>query len=638
VVVVVVVCLFVEMMSTAGALSTCFVDPGVGMLRMTKVLDGSRRAANESSSSSNSNSSSATSSRRPQQQLEESFHMSETCTKAAAWAVFQHHGGGGGGAAAAPAAATNYSYRQCYGIAVRRATRFKIEAQMKNGGGGGGHHHHHHHAAMPASSTTVCNSGGVFMKQLHQWDAGSTLFDSYELDAVSKQFDRAFQLLPSSSSSSSYSPEQQQQHHHHPPGAAARLHAYIDESHLALDTTRITSPFSPQLWHQDERVLLPAASESSWNNMQLDCVEEEFYTRRETLQQQQHRFFFQPCGATAAIIQPPAAAAADYTTSDGENNTAEEESTTFEEPVKLETCFKLGQNLHGPFQFAIQTPNPLNLSQRNARSSRDKFSHDTDHGARRQSFQEKVRSFFHKARISPQSESSSPAASSSHHSISGSSRDQSLNRPPRGGRKLSYTATTAPGPQEDSLLSNHDGWSYVDDQTHAWSDELLLKPPPVVVVVAAKHRKSGSFSLRSVTKALQNSLPHLGISESQRQRSQSTSDIHQQLQRQQELQQQHHHVYNHHHHHHHVVIEQQQKQQQQQEEDYELTLQDIDRRVPRKSIEEKTRRISFEDAAGNNNFNKVHRNSLEEEKRKQHSMTNSSASEQNKVHHHNIFA
>lgn len=632
------------MMSTAGALSTCFVDPGVGMLRMTKVLDGSRRAANESSSS-NSNSSSATSSRRPQQQLEESLHMSETCTKAAAWAVFQHHGGGGGGGAAAAAAAvTNYSYRQCYGIAVRRATRFKIEAQMKNGGGGGGHHHHHHHAAMPASSTTVCNSDGVFMNKLHQWDAGSTLFDSYELDALSKQFDRAFQLLPSSSSSSSssYSPEQQQQHHHHPPGPAARLQASIDESHLALDTTRITSPFSPQQWHQDERVLLPAASESSWNNMQLDCVEEECYTRRETLQQQQqqHRFFFQPCGATAAIVQPPAAAAAHYTTSDGENNTAEEESTTFEEPVKLETSLKLGQKLHGPFQFAIHTPNPLNLSQRNARSSMDKASHDTDHGARRQSFQEKLRSFFHKARISPQSESSSPGApSSSHHSISGSSRDHSLNRPRRGGRKLSYTATTAAGPQEDSLLSNHDGWSYVDDQTHAWSDKLLLKPPPVVVVVAAKHRKSGSFSLRSVTKALQNSLPHLVISESQRQRSQSTSDIHQQLQRQQELQQQHHHVYNHHHHHHHhVVIEQQQKQQQQQAEDYELTLQDIDRRVPRKSIEEKTRRISFEDAAGNNNFNKVHRNSLEEEKREQHSLTNSSTSESNQVHHHNIFA
>ncbi len=118
------------MMSTAGALSTCFVEPGVGMLRMTKVLDGSRRAANESSSSS----SSATSSRRPQQQqLEENLNMSETCTKAAAWAVFQHHGGGGGGGAAAAAdAATNYSYRQCYGIAVRRATRFKVFTHLLN--------------------------------------------------------------------------------------------------------------------------------------------------------------------------------------------------------------------------------------------------------------------------------------------------------------------------------------------------------------------------------------------------------------------------------------------------------------------------------------------------------------------------
>jgi len=123
-------------MSTAGALSTCFVEPGLGMLRMTKVLDGSRRAANESSSSSSSSSSSATSSRRPQQQqqqqLEENLNMSETCTKAAAWAVFQHHGGGGGVAAAAAAAATNYSYRQCYGIAVRRATRFKVTTHLLN--------------------------------------------------------------------------------------------------------------------------------------------------------------------------------------------------------------------------------------------------------------------------------------------------------------------------------------------------------------------------------------------------------------------------------------------------------------------------------------------------------------------------
>jgi hypothetical protein len=58
--------------------------------------------------------------------------MSETCTKAAAWAVFQHHGGGGGVAAAAAAAATNYSYRQCYGIAVRRATRFKVTTHLLN--------------------------------------------------------------------------------------------------------------------------------------------------------------------------------------------------------------------------------------------------------------------------------------------------------------------------------------------------------------------------------------------------------------------------------------------------------------------------------------------------------------------------
>jgi hypothetical protein len=63
----------------------------------------------------------------------------------------------------------------------------------------------------------------------------------------------------------------------------------------------------------------------------------------------------------------------------------------------------------------------------------------------------------------------------------------------------------------------------------------------------------------------------------------------------------HHHVY--HHHHHHVVMQHQQK-------DYELTLQDIDRRVLRKSFEEKARRISMEEH-GSSSF-KVPRNSLEE--------------------------
>jgi hypothetical protein len=50
--------------------------------------------------------------------------------------------------------------------------------------------------------------------------------------------------------------------------------------------------------------------------------------------------------------------------------------------------------------------------------------------------------------------------------------------------------------------------------------------------------------------------------------------------------------------------------QQQQQKDYELTLQDIDRRVLRKSFEEKARRISMEEH-GSSSF-KVPRNSLEE--------------------------
>lgn len=79
-------------------------------------------------------------------------------TKAAAWAVFNHHGGGGVGNS------------QTHGTAVRRPTRFKIEAQMK-----------HEIAHRSSISESVAAS----------WDAGSTLFDSFELDALLKTLDEA---------------------------------------------------------------------------------------------------------------------------------------------------------------------------------------------------------------------------------------------------------------------------------------------------------------------------------------------------------------------------------------------------------------------------------------------------------------
>ncbi|XP_024377714.1 uncharacterized protein [Physcomitrium patens] len=77
--------------------------------------------------------------------------------KAAAWAVFQHHGGGG--------------INQCpaHGSAVRRPSRFKIEAQMKN----------------ELAHRSVAQSVAA------NWDAGSTLFDSFELDSLLRTLDQA---------------------------------------------------------------------------------------------------------------------------------------------------------------------------------------------------------------------------------------------------------------------------------------------------------------------------------------------------------------------------------------------------------------------------------------------------------------
>ena len=83
-------------------------------------------------------------------------------TKAAAWAVFQHHGGGGA------------HRHHLIGHTMRRVTRFKIEAQMK-------HAMAHHSASHMPTDTSHVN-----------WDAGSTLFDSFELDSLCKQLGRSF--------------------------------------------------------------------------------------------------------------------------------------------------------------------------------------------------------------------------------------------------------------------------------------------------------------------------------------------------------------------------------------------------------------------------------------------------------------
>lgn len=81
--------------------------------------------------------------------------------KAAAWAVFQHNNEG------------SNSNRHGHGdrVLVQQATRFKIEAQMKN------------------ELERRC----MATEALPSWDAGSTLFDKYELDSVFKHLDFASQ-------------------------------------------------------------------------------------------------------------------------------------------------------------------------------------------------------------------------------------------------------------------------------------------------------------------------------------------------------------------------------------------------------------------------------------------------------------
>ncbi|CAK9237611.1 unnamed protein product [Sphagnum troendelagicum] len=501
-------------------------------------------------------------------------------TKAAAWAVFQHHGGSSG------------NYNRIYGLAVRRPTRFKIEAQMKSGGRHG------------VATTVLCSSSSSTANNL-QWDAGSTLFDSYELDSLSKQFDQAF-LLPSSRSAATSPPEE--------PLPARITLASIDETHPVVedDTTlgMSSSPFSRQLAaasrdHHARGVFLPSL------RMMRDCAEDAY-----NLVELQHHGL-QPIWPNSSTHETT-----EETTSSEimgsrvlqlqqQQPSPDESSSTLSVAAEEEIEDTLLKN---SFQFA-HTPNPLNLSQRRSRRSQDKSSalQDPD-GTMRQSFQERLRSFFHKARISPHQDSSSTttAHKDSH----------------RRGRK-SYTSS--PG---DSL--SHYGWSYVDEDHNRIPEELsssenrhrrrllaflrkmrahkkrgaadpLEAEPPAAATVAiscdchklSKHTKGErSFSLLSVSKALQ-SLPHhylgggasseLGNRQQQQEQGSSVSEH------------EHHHVY--HHHHHHVVMQQQQK-------DYELTLQDIDRRVLRKSFEEKARRISMEEH-GSSSF-KVPRNSLEE--------------------------
>ncbi|CAK9861716.1 unnamed protein product [Sphagnum jensenii] len=592
--------------------------------------------------------------------------MSSETTKAAAWAVFQHHGG-----------STNYN-RSC-GIGVRRATRFKIEAQMTKNHGGGGHSEGLHAGGV---ATSLCSSSRTVKN--HRWDAGSTLFDSYELDSLSKQFDRTFffQLHqePSSSccsSSSHTTPEEElflSSSSSFSSATTRSLTSCRDEESRRcqsspppsfLDTTRMSSPFSRHQSHRDARVLP--------SERMRDSVEDSY-----TLE---HRCSFQSQGANP--MQRPVVSSIDANTAyrdehhrhherdeapttsivDGQNATAGASGKSPGRSSVSSCCMEKGamaeeiqaqKLLHEEedkeeererereqaatrgLQFAGHTPNPLNLSQRKWRScvdyksSRSDVSADGGGPMMRQSFQEKLRSFFHKARISPQD--------SSPHKLG----RKSYTGPENSSSSLSSSSSSSP------LYGSWSYWNHVDDKkkhnhTPDESDELLYKShhrhkhrllslrksgrekkldaaasDPAVAAAApavaptttttaasdchkpqgSKQKKSGSTLFRSVTHALQASLPHFGGgggggSESPRHRKSSNVTEHKH----------HHTIY----HHHHVVIHQQQQQQQLQQqqqseqqlqlEDYELKLQDIiDRRVPRKTFEEhQARRISFED-------------------------------------------
>lgn len=78
-------------------------------------------------------------------------------TKAVAWAVFQHHGEGGVG------------HGHTHGMGVRRPTRFKIEAM----------------------TTQELAHRFVYEDLAFKWDAGSTLFDSFELSSLLKTLNEA---------------------------------------------------------------------------------------------------------------------------------------------------------------------------------------------------------------------------------------------------------------------------------------------------------------------------------------------------------------------------------------------------------------------------------------------------------------
>ncbi|CAK9879712.1 unnamed protein product [Sphagnum jensenii] len=562
----------------------------------------------------------------------EEILMSET-TKAAAWAVFQHHGGGG--SAAGAATSSSYSRGGGSGIAaVGRATRFKIEAQMRNGGA-------HSESSRAAAVTSLCTTVNNL-----QWDAGSTLFDSYELDSLSKQFDQAFIWNPTSRNSFRLEAAA-------PPPAVTKLSSSSsssscvldDESHQIADrsltTSRVKSPFPRQrsLYrhrrHRRHHDLDHASRILPPSERMRDFVEDSYTLDQPILLQRPAK----PIVENTAyrdddddddVVQPTAAGTREKAQDDScksspgrttsscmeEEESLEEETQEKEEepPIKL---FFAGQKAVGGgggggsfLQFA-HTPNPLNLSQRKSRRSMDmNSSHELDSSmdmddgsssSARQSFQEKLRNFFHKARISPQESSSSMLPL--HKSSSTDSSQQQLYpgarrpHPPGSPRKPS----TSHELQDDSLF--HYGWSYVEEAADDRADSVV----DCRNLSSSKHKKlqdRGSFSFRSVgKKALQHSLPAQVLGGSSTSESQQQRQHHHQRQSSSDsttttsvtMEHEHHHVY-YHHHLHHIVIHQ--KQQQLDHQDYEqLSLQqqqDIDH-VRIRRLDVLPRNISLEE-------------------------------------------
>ena len=489
--------------------------------------------------------------------------------KAVAWAVFQHNNGGGSN--------SNRPYGAA--VLVHQATRFKIEAQMKN--------------ELERRSMTK--------EALPSWDAGSTLFDKYELNSVFKHLDIAFQSVDNQQKFSSDGSEDYDETTAEPaPTYGSRNNPYSPQQHSREDQTlrngygnSESAKISRQNWLEtvnesqryrgiylesvDESLPLADALNAGYGEDVLDGYRHEKSPKPKLVMNIEA--YDDLCRDTLEVVpQGKVFKTMQLMHTSIRWNVLNGRRSSFDtslDDVQKDNKRSRKSKLLGMFKSKSGKDSTMPKSMRQARIVPD----DSSQKGRKSKTQDALRK---NSELFVTKVVADPHDSDSSDSTNGDGYEAQEYQIPTLGSKIGLQKVVVPNFSRAVRFSSDMSNSNLDEglRNHVRHGDLTYGHGQSVPA-SPTVRKKTSYSLNATSPV---QTPRRSMLNGSREDFDSEGMVVE---------------YHHHYHHHHHIAHQ--------DDDYELTVQDIVRRVPRKSFEEKAHRLSIDETTGM----KAPRNSLE---------------------------